>query len=251
MIDDDNENRPKYLDLSYPLDHNTIFWPNGEGFCLCMNSSKDSRGYFYSAGVITCSEHCGTHVDAPYHFSESGKTVDQIPLCNLISECRVVDISAECLGANGYNYSLVPEDILVHEEQHGKIQSGMIVLIKTGWWKYYERGSMEYLGFDNSTVYDPSTSVLRFPGIGESAAALFVDRQVSAVGLDTASLDPGYCKDFTTHRILLGAGIYGIENINSNIEAVPPIGATLFVMPMKITGGSGAPARICAVLPRI
>lgn len=206
-------------------------------------------------GVITCSEHCGTHVDAPHHFSESGKTVDQINLNNLICECRVVDVSAKCLGVEGKNYSVLTRDILSHEAEYGRIQSGMVVLIITGWWKYYDKGSLAYLGFDKSTVYDPATSVLSFPGIGEDAASLLIDRQVSAVGLDTgerfiihankelfylynmkrvASLDPGYSKDFGTHRLLLGAGVYGIENINSNIESVPAVGSTLFVMPMKI-----------------
>jgi len=66
----------------------------------------------------------------------------------------------------------------------------------------------------------------------------------------SASLDPGCQKTFATHQVLLGAGVYGIENINSNIDLIPPVGATLFVMPMKITGGSGAPARVFAVLPK-
>jgi kynurenine formamidase len=52
-----------------------------------------------------------------------------------------------------------------------------------------------------------------------------------------------------THRIILSAGIYGIENINSGIDALPPAGFTLCVMPMKISGGSGAPARVVAMIP--
>lgn len=65
-----------------------------------------------------------------------------------------------------------------------------------------------------------------------------------------ASLDPGSSKTFETHRILLGAGIYGIENIHENIFALPPTGASLIVMPMKIQGGSGAPARVVAAIPK-
>ena len=64
-----------------------------------------------------------------------------------------------------------------------------------------------------------------------------------------ASLDPGYSKDFACHRILLGAGIFGIENINDNIALLPAQGATLLVLPMKIVGGSGAPARVVAMIP--
>jgi len=49
---------------------------------------------------------------------------------------------------------------------------------------------------------------------------------------------------------LLGAGIYGIENVNHEIELLPPTGASLQVMPLKIKGGSGAPARVLAFLPK-
>ena len=64
-----------------------------------------------------------------------------------------------------------------------------------------------------------------------------------------ASIDAGRERTFIAHRILLGAGIYGIENINSNIDELPVKGGTLLVMPMKITGGSGAPARVSALIP--
>ena len=65
-----------------------------------------------------------------------------------------------------------------------------------------------------------------------------------------ASLDPGSSKDFQIHKILLGANIYGIENINENINNLPRAGFTLMVMPLKFTGGSGSPARVVAVVPK-
>jgi kynurenine formamidase len=64
-----------------------------------------------------------------------------------------------------------------------------------------------------------------------------------------ASLDPGSRQDFAAHCALLGAGVYGIENINGNIDRLPATGCTLVVMPMKIAGGSGAPARVAAIIP--
>ena len=62
-------------------------------------------------------------------------------------------------------------------------------------------------------------------------------------------MDPGRDKEFLSHRVLLGAGIYGIENLHHDIDRLPARGSTLFAMPMKIAGGSGAPARVFAVLP--
>ena len=68
------------------------------------------------------------------------------------------------------------------------------------------------------------------------------------MGIDTASLDYGPSKDFIAHRVLNGAGIYGLENIAS-AERLPLTGALLIALPMKIKGGSGGPVRIVAVLP--
>ena len=68
------------------------------------------------------------------------------------------------------------------------------------------------------------------------------------VGLDTASLDHGPSKDFKAHRVLLGANIPGLENV-ANLERLPPTGATIVALPMKIDGGTGGPCRIIAILP--
>jgi kynurenine formamidase len=89
---------------------------------------------------------------------------------------------------------------------------------------------------------------LHFPGIGREAAELLAARGVSGVGIDTASLDPGPSKDFIAHRVLNGAGIYGLENV-ANLEQVPETGATVIALPMKIAGGTGGPARVIAILP--
>ena len=74
----------------------TIFWPGGnEKFNLCMNC-VETESSFYSAGTFTTAEHGGTHVDAPYHFSKSGKTVEQLRLKDLIAPCFVIDVRTKC-----------------------------------------------------------------------------------------------------------------------------------------------------------
>lgn len=136
-------------------------------------------------------------------------------------------------------------------------------MIRTSWSRFYSSGPLSYLGFDESTqgAYNSTTSELSFPGIGFEASKVFIDRKIAGVGLDTgftqrllllmrsASLDAGASKDFIAHRTLLGAGIYGIENINGGIDLIPSTGSTLLVMPLKIAGGSGAPARVLCCLP--
>jgi kynurenine formamidase len=147
-----------------------------------------SPGYFYAAGRISCAEHGGTHVDAPYHYSEHGATVDLLPLKDLIAPCRLIDITAQCaVEEQGQHYTLQPADILEHEAICGTLEPGTIVLIRTGWARRYPEGALAYLGFDEATQgpYSVDTSCLCFPGIGAEAAQVLVERKIVAVGLDT------------------------------------------------------------------
>ena len=113
------------IDLGHDLSDDTIFWPGGESFNLCMHT-HGSGDTFYAAGSISCAEHGGTHVDAPWHFNESGCTVDHIPLeAALFAPCRVVMAQPGCNVEVG--------DVVTHEEFYGTILPGSIVLCNTGW----------------------------------------------------------------------------------------------------------------------
>ena len=241
--------RSRRVDLGHSLDDATIVWPGaGEGFSLGMSSHGASpaggANDFYAAGTFSCAEHAGTHVDAPWHFFEHGATVDRLPLADLIAPARVLRTAQADVTA---------AIITHHEAEHGPLPRGCIVLCDTGWAARYALGAAAYLGFDEAEArggaLDAASLRLAFPGIAPDAAALLVQRGVAAVGLDTASLDPGACKEFTAHRLLLAAGIYGIENLTSDVATLPPKGATVVVAPLKIAGGSGAPARVYAFVP--
>lgn len=127
-----------FLDLGYPLNSDTIYWPGGEGFKLCMSCSTvtvDTSGgptvFDYAAGTFSCAEHGGTHVDAPFHFNKNGQTIDNIGLKELIAPCRVIDVSDKCDMDRDYRLSF--EDILDHERALGSIiEQGTIVIIRTG-----------------------------------------------------------------------------------------------------------------------
>lgn len=211
-----------------------------------MCDERDDSQYDYAAGVITCAEHGGTHVDACFHFCKDGKTVDQIPITTLIAKLKVIDVVEKV--TRDRDYAVTVQDVQEFEDKYGKLHQNDIVLIKTGFSRYYHLGAKEYLGFDEHVdgAYDPNTSKLSFPGISKAAAEYFVSCRVSAVGLDTASLDPGNNKYFDAHRTLLSNDVYGIENINDQILALPCTGANILVAPMKLAGGSGSPARIFA-----
>ena len=101
-------------------------------------------------------------------------------------------------------------------------------------------------------IWAPPDAVakLHFPGLSEELARFLVEqRKVAAVGLDTPSLDYGQSKDFIAHRILLGGDIPGFENV-AGLDQLPPKGATVVALPVKIRGGSGGPLRIVARVPQ-
>ena len=231
------------IDLTYPFDANTLYWPGGEGsFQLKqLHFGRTAGGFFYSAYSMCAPEHGGTHIDAPIHFAEGGLTVDRIPPERLVGPAVVVDVSAKA--AKDADYRVTVADLEAEEKARGAIPRGAIVLIRTGWAKkWLDRKA--YFGDDKPG----DASNLHFPGLSAEGAKLLVARGVSGVGLDTASIDHGPSKDFIAHQILMGAGVYAIENLAS-LDRLPPRGATLYALPMKIGGGSGAPARVFAVLP--
>jgi kynurenine formamidase len=183
------------IDLAYSLDKDTIYWPTDElGFQLCMNcSGEQSNQTFYAAGSFSCAEHGGTHVDAPYHFNQEGLTVDQLSLSQLIRPLRVIDVTKKIFLSDGTmntNYSLHVDDILSYEASYGALNEGDIVLVHTGWSRCYPQGSKAYLGYDRHIdgPYDPDQTELAFPGISADASHLFVNRKVTAVGLDTGKI---------------------------------------------------------------
>ena len=232
----------KLIDLSYTFDEKTVYWPNAEGFRHRKDSwTKTPGGYWYAAGEFTSAEHGGTHLDAPVHFSEGKLTLDQIPVARLVAPAFVIDVSAKA--AKDTDYRVTVEDIALWEKAHTNIPENSIVVIRTGWGKFWPNRK-QYLGSD----VKGDVSHLHFPALSKDAAEVLVTRKIAGLGIDTASMDYGPSKDFIAHQILNGANIYGIENI-ANAEKLPETGATLIVMPMKIGEGSGGPARVVALLP--
>ena len=236
--------RSQLIDLTYSFDENTLYWPTADGFKWHKDQwGPSAGGYFYASASYGASEHGGTHLDSPLHFAEGHPGTDQIPVTHLISPAVVVDVTERC--AKNPDYLVSADDIIRWEAAHEHIAEGTIVLIRTGWGKYWP-DAKRYLGTDEHGT--AAVAKLHFPGIGADAARLLVSRKAAGVGIDTASVDYGQSKDFQTHRILYAQNIYGLENV-ANLERLPPRGALLIALPMKIKGGTGGPVRIVAVLP--
>jgi kynurenine formamidase len=165
-----------------------------------------------------------------------------VPLSRLIGPGVVIDVGRQA-GKNA-DYTLAVNDIRAWEKTNGRIPQGSIVLIRSGWGKYWGERK-RYFGTDEpGNVTD-----LHFPGLSQEAAAYLIkQRAVIAVGIDTPSIDHGPSRDFVAHQVLGAANVPIFENVAA-LDRVPVKGATVYAIPMKIKGGSGAPLRIFVVLP--
>jgi kynurenine formamidase len=135
-------------------------------------------------------------------------------------------------------------DLRAWEKAHGQIPTGAILLIRSGWGKFWG-DRKRYFGTDAPG----DTDNLHFPGLAREAADFLIkQRRIIAVGIDTPSIDHGPSRDFIAHQILGAANLVIFENV-ANLDRLPAKNATIYAIPMKIKGGSGAPLRIFAILP--
>lgn len=232
----------KIVDLTHAFDDRTVFWPTGQPFRHHRTAwGEQPGGFWYSAYDLAMSEHCGTHLNAPIHFAEGQSTVGNLTLDELAGPLAILDVRERC-EANP-DYAVTVADLEADEAAHGPIEAGTAVLVRTGWSRHWP-DTLRYLGADTPGRADN----LHFPGVAPETASMLVEREVSVVGIDTASMDPGTSTDFPAHRLLAGGGIPLLENVAS-LDGIPPRGAHLLAFPMKIGAGSGAPCRVAALVP--
>ncbi|WP_142601720.1 cyclase family protein [Solitalea koreensis] len=234
----------KIIDLSYPFDSLTIFWPTETGFQLNTEfKGTTDKGYHYEANTFCSPEHGGTHMDAPAHFYANRPTVDKVPLESLIGNAIVIDVSNKCMDNRDYLVSI--QDFMDWETKNGQIKTGTIILLKTGLGKYWP-DRIKYMGTNERGK--EAVKKLHFPGLDPKAATWLVDtRKIKAVGIDTPSIDFGQSTLFETHVILTEHMVPIFENV-ANMNLLPTKSFSIIALPMKIAGGSGAPLRIIALL---
>ena len=234
------------VDLSHAYDDATIFWPTSDPFRLERTfDGITPGGYYYASNNFFTAEHGGTHLDAPVHFSRGAQTVDEVPLERLFGPAVVVDVVQS--SEQDADYRVTVDDLLQAEREQGPIPADAILLIRTGFSRRWPDAA-RYLG---TSERGPDAVVkLRFPGLHPDAARwLVANRPVRAVGIDTASIDFGRSTQFEAHRALFERNIPAFENL-TGLERLPLRGAHVVALPMKIGGGSGAPLRAVAILPR-
>lgn len=235
----------RLVDLSHTYDRSTVYWPTADTFRLeTVADGVTPGGYYYAANNFFSSEHGGTHLDAPVHFAQGAQSVEQIPLDRLVGAAYVVDVTDRA--AASADHQVTVDDLQRAEAAHGPIPRDAIVLLRTGFSTRWPDAA-RYLG--TARRGEAGARALHFPGLHPDAAAwLVANRPIKAIGIDTASIDYGQSTAFESHRTLYAKNIPAFENL-TGLEALPPTGAWIVALPMKIGGGSGAPLRAMAIVP--
>jgi len=235
----------RLIDLTHSFGADTIVWPTEQDFRLVLQQAGETPGgYYYASNRLELAEHGGTHIDAPVHFSKDGQTLDQVPIERLVGTGVRIDVTAQC--GRDRDYLVTLQDFEQWEAAHGRIPTRAIVLVDTGFARFWP-SRQQYLGTE---LRGPvGVRALHFPGLHPEAAAWLVrERQVKAVGIDTASIDYGQSTKFETHVALLSQNVPVFENLG-DLRDLPDQGFDVIALPMKIAGGTGGPLRVIAVLP--
>lgn len=233
------------IDLSHSFDESTVYWPTGDPFALnVVASGINAAGFWYAANGFCAAEHGGTHLDAPIHFAEGRRAAAEIPLEDLMGEAVVIDVAGRAEADR--DLLITASDLEAWEAENGAIPPQTIVLLRTGWSARWP-DLAAYLG--TAARGPEAVRDLHFPGLGHDAARWLVEeRDVRAVGIDTASIDRGQSTDFRAHRTLAAADVPIFENLAA-LDQLPPRGAWVIALPMKIEGGTGGPLRAIAFVP--
>ncbi len=209
----------KIYDISVTLGKESIDFPGDPAYSFESISSM-ARGDPYTLHKITLSTHAGTHLELPAHFvpRESNRTIEQIPIKDLVLPAQVVELPNEVGGMVSLLESL-------------QIAPGSSVLCKTG----------------NSRTGIATKGVLMENAVTLSleAAEICAKKRVKLVGWDYATIELSPDATYPVHWALLESHILILEGIN--LKNVPPGQYTLFCLPLKINGAEAAPARAILV----
>ncbi len=221
----------QYIDLTHALSPDIPSWDGS--CCFATHIATDYQdckaSNLFRVQKIEGMAGAGTHMDAPAHCFPDVQTIDAIPLVDLMTDCVVIRVDDKA----DENYLVTPDIIAAFEKEHGKIPANAFVIFYTGWDRYWK-------------TPEKYRNDLKFPSVHEDTAKMLLERNISGIGIDTLSPDARGI-DFPVHRVILGAGKYIVENV-ANAKHLPPTGAKIMVLPMKIKDGTEAPVRLVAMV---
>ncbi len=239
-------NKIRFLDLTQPIGPNIpqVGFPK-----FASSSFADYKKNGAYARMVTMVEHLGTHVDAPSHFVKGQINIDKVPFSQLIGPAAVFHIEKRVTENPDYRLNL--EDVNEWERKNGKIPKGAIVLLATGWDKWWHSTDQsKYLNVDKNGNE-------HFPGIcNEVFDFLVYKRDIKGVGVDCFRPEgglgppvvPGTRVPRHGHNVLCAAGKLIVENMR-NLYFLPDTGALVILGVIPYENGSAGQARVIALLP--
>ncbi len=204
-------------DITLTITPHMTVWP-GDPMVSIQRINSISAGDNANVSQMAMSCHTGTHVDAPDHFLNNGKTVEDLSLDLLVGRAYVLHLP---------DVELITASTLMHADIPPRTRR---LLFKTRNSEYWTKGNGEFHA--------------DFVGLSVDAAELLVDRNVKVLGIDYLSIAP-YRLGTAVHTILLSAGVVVIEGLD--LSQVSQGRYTLHCLPLKLAGADGAPTRCILV----
>ena len=201
-------------DISLTISPDLPTWPGDPALKLEQIASMD-KGANANVTHISAAVHLGTHVDAPHHFLNDGRTVEQLPLSVLTGPCYVMQLPD--------GVDAITAEVLERMELTFDFKRILFGTSNSHWWAKGE------------TKFQTD-----FVAITEDGAEWLVNRGVQLVGVDYLSVAP-YDDSAPTHTVLLNAGVVIVEGLN--LSQIPRGFYDLYCLPLKIADSDGAPAR--------
>ncbi|API91332.1 kynurenine formamidase [Virgibacillus pantothenticus] len=199
-----------WIDISQPLSPQIAHWPGDTPFQYRLTASIEETKSV-NIGNIHTSLHIGTHIDAPYHFSATGKTVDQLPIEPYIGRAVVIDVS------------------------HTKTINAQVLSAMD--WPSNTKRILLHTSLENQ----PDRFPAKLPYLDPDIAPFLQAKGVHLLGVDMPSVDAPDSKDLATHHALAAHGIYILENVM--LDTVPAGEYELIALPLPIQGADGSPVR--------
>lgn len=208
------------IDLSHPLEHGQPNFPYDPKISVLVHNTIESIGY--NITEVSMSTHQGTHLDAPYHFYDDGKTVDEMSLEQFYGPAQLVD-----LAPGSHLEEETPLTIEMFEPHEDKFEPGAKVIYRTGWDRKF--GSSDFFS--------------GFPTLTVEAAQWIADHNIELLGMDTPTPSTDWKE---VHLTLLAEGveIVIVEGL-TNLDRLPEQ-FTFMGFPLNIKGRDGAPIRAVA-----
>jgi arylformamidase len=208
----------RIVDLSLDIyDKAPTFWPDPKTAVLPHLKVENLK---YNITQLIMSTHLGTHLDAPFHFFDEGRTVENLDLTRGFGPAWVLDFTGK-----GPKAEIGRADLQRHEK---KLTRGSRIIVRTGWDK----------------VFPGDRYFTDYPGLSPDGCAYIVERGVVCVALDMPSV---YAPDYVVvHHTLLGAEVLIVEGL-AHLELLTSEQVFFSALPLRIRGRDGSPCRAIAL----